>query len=67
MSLGQQYGMITRFSRSKSTMGAVTPCTWLNLQLLKGQKPSNKVEFWIGKSITTQGWFFDNPSMDQTF
>jgi hypothetical protein len=48
-------------------MGAVTPCTWLNLQLLKGQKPSNKVEFWIGKSITTQGWFFDNPSMDQTF
>ncbi len=31
-------------------MGGITPRTWLDPQLLEGQKHSKRVEFWMGRA-----------------
>jgi len=55
---GPQYGGITRFLGSTLTMGGMALCTWLNLQLLEGQKPSKRVEFWVGKRFDNNSRMF---------
>jgi hypothetical protein len=65
MFLGPQYGRITKFSKSTSTMGGIALYMWLNLQLLEGQKPSKTIEFGVAKDLTTtQGCFPNKPHTD---